>query len=184
MTILLFKFRISTKDKIKFLFLCGIFVEIIRFLLFANFRCILLVIVNVLNVRVSESINRPFDGNFNDVLAVRGGFSTAIIHNWRVQIFNGIHMLGLKRFLHNRRVRRPGYRYTTQNGDNRCYLVYDGVCWTVCGFNFNSLTFYLSTHFSFGISNKIQAAQIDVDSERTNCQKSDIPFVSVHLLRR
>lgn len=48
-----------------------------------------------------------------------------------MQIFNGIHMFGLKRILHNRRIRASGNRYTSENGDISCYLVYNGVCSSV-----------------------------------------------------
>lgn len=49
-----------------------------------------------------------------------------------IQFLYGIHMLGLKRFLHNRRIRGSGYRYSTQNGDSSCDLVYAGILRTVC----------------------------------------------------
>lgn len=64
----------------------------------------------------------------------RSRFST-FVRLCAAKFFNGIHMLGLKRFLNNRRIRASGNRYITQNGDISCALVYNRIRRTVsCSF--------------------------------------------------
>lgn len=68
-------------------------------------------------------------------------------------------MLGLKRFLNNRRIRAPGNRYITQNGDISCALVHSRIRRTVsCSFLIVSLPF----HYCFWI-HSINVRNINFD---------------------
>lgn len=62
-----------------------------------------------------------------------------------LQVFNGVHVLGLKCVFDNRRIRRASHRNSIQNGDNRGDMVYGGIRPQVSNYSIWQPSFCVST---------------------------------------